>query len=95
MGRGGKSGGTKGFREPVVAAPLFLRGTKSQAWSGRDDVQSPGTYREGLEWMMARRDPEAWLVFIPHWLFLLAVALPWAALLAWRARRRRTGSAFS
>jgi hypothetical protein len=26
-------------------------------------------------------------VFIPHWLILLAFALPWSALLLWRARR--------
>ncbi len=28
-------------------------------------------------------------VFIPHWLLLLAFALPWSALLGWRARRRK------
>ena len=27
-------------------------------------------------------------VFIPHWLVLLSVVLPWSALLLWRARRR-------
>jgi len=26
---------------------------------------------------------------IPHWLILLAIALPWSALLVWRARRRK------
>jgi hypothetical protein len=30
--------------------------------------------------------------FIPHWLLLLAVALPWSGLLIWRARRIRRGS---
>ncbi|WP_035603722.1 hypothetical protein [Haloferula sp. BvORR071] len=30
-----------------------------------------------------------WLCFIPYWLVLLVVAIPWLALLAWRARRRR------
>lgn len=28
-------------------------------------------------------------VFFPYWLMLLAVALPWLGLLAWRARRRK------
>ena len=28
-------------------------------------------------------------VFIPHWLVLLSVALPWSALLLWRAKRRK------
>jgi hypothetical protein len=31
--------------------------------------------------------PELWALFIPHWLLLLTVALPWSALLLWRARR--------
>ena len=28
-------------------------------------------------------------IFVPHWLLLLAVALPWTALVLWRARRRK------
>lgn len=32
------------------------------------------------------------LVNFPHWLLLLAVALPWSGLLLWRARRIRRGS---
>ena len=32
---------------------------------------------------------DRWRVFIPHWLILLVVALPWSALLYWRARRRK------
>ena len=30
-----------------------------------------------------------WRLFIPHWLLLLIFAIPWAALLLWRARRRK------
>jgi len=32
---------------------------------------------------------DRWRVYIPHWLPLLGFALPWTALLAWRAKRRR------
>jgi hypothetical protein len=32
---------------------------------------------------------DSWLLFIPHWLILLAIALPWTGLLLWRARRRK------
>ena len=32
-----------------------------------------------------------WNLFIPHWLILLAVALPWTGMLVWRARRRSAG----
>jgi hypothetical protein len=28
-------------------------------------------------------------IFVPYWLLLLAVALPWTALVLWRARRRK------
>ncbi|MCW1916462.1 hypothetical protein OJ996_22940 [Luteolibacter sp. GHJ8] len=31
-------------------------------------------------------------LFIPHWLLLLSFALPWSALLFWRARRRKRGA---
>jgi hypothetical protein len=37
----------------------------------------------------ADEPPGYWILFIPHWLLLLAVALPWLALLLWRARRRQ------
>lgn len=39
--------------------------------------------------MMKRRDAEAWLVFVPHWLLLLAAVFPWTGLMYWRARRRK------
>ena len=31
----------------------------------------------------------SWVLFIPHWMILLTFALLWAALLLWRARRRK------
>ena len=37
-------------------------------------------------------DTAGWACAIPHWLILLAVALPWTALLIWRANRRKAGS---
>ncbi|WP_035613340.1 hypothetical protein [Haloferula sp. BvORR071] len=33
--------------------------------------------------------PGGWVLFIPHWLLLLAVVLGWVGSLAWRARRIR------
>lgn len=72
---------------PIIAAPLFLRGSGDR--SIPLDYDPSGTYRQNLERMMTRRAPEAWLVFIPHWLPLLAFALPWSGLLLWRARRHR------
>lgn len=31
--------------------------------------------------------PADWCLFLPHWLLLLTVAIPWSALLLWRAKR--------
>ncbi len=31
--------------------------------------------------------PDSGVIYIPHWLLLLTVALPWSALLFWRVRR--------
>ena len=48
-------------------------------------------YREALRGAYSFCPPEAWGVFISHWLILLTVAAPWLGLLFWRARRRMNG----
>lgn len=50
----------------------------------RDDVQ---TVYEADQFTYHYAPPELWKLFIPHWLILLAVALPWGGLLLWRSRR--------
>ena len=72
---------------PAMPAPFLLRGTGSP--SAPITHRAPTSYRDSLEIMMTRRDPQAWLLFIPHWLILLAVILPWAVLLRWQAQRRK------
>lgn len=42
---------------------------------------------------MAFSPPADWILLVPHWLILLAVALPWLGILLWRARRIRRASA--
>ena len=34
---------------------------------------------------------ENWIIFIPHWLLILAVAGTWAGVMAWRRRRIEKG----
>ena len=72
---------------PALPAPVILRGTSPSTVPVSDRV--PVSYRDSLDLMMTRRDPQAWLIFIPHWLTLLAVIFPWTALLFWRSRRRK------
>lgn len=41
-------------------------------------------------------DEGRWILFIPHWLFLLMVAISWGGLMVWKARRRKmAGGALS
>ncbi|QJE97986.1 hypothetical protein [Luteolibacter luteus] len=46
---------------------------------------------ETMTGWMHIRPPEDWLLVLPHWLILLAVALPWFLLLLWRARAALPG----
>ena len=46
------------------------------------------TLRENWLYFLEFQWPVEWVIFLPHWLLLLGFALPWSALLAWRARRR-------
>lgn len=80
-----KPTGTAMSQVPEIAAPFFLRGTGSP--SVAVSPKTSESYREQLEAMMRRRSPEAWLIFIPHWIPLFAVALVWVGLLVLRERR--------
>ena len=72
---------------PLFPAPAFVRGSLLPGM-----VYDPWQVTEADDsqtgWMHFR-PPEDWLLVLPHWLFLLAVALPWAGLLLWRAKRIR------
>jgi hypothetical protein len=71
---------------PLMPAPFILRGTGSP--SAPITTRGAVSYRDSLEIMMTRRSPEAWLIFIPHWLILLAAVLLWVVPLRWRYQRR-------
>jgi uncharacterized membrane protein YhaH (DUF805 family) len=47
------------------------------------------TLREQVMGEVQSGSPEEWVLFIPLWLILLSVFIPWAALLLGRARRRK------
>jgi len=69
-------------------SPLFGRGG---GMKHRDDdpLAEPEAYRDKLEFFMRYRPRGDSLLYIPHWLMLLAFAGPWSAFLAWRWRRMR------
>ncbi|MCW1922995.1 hypothetical protein OKA05_10565 [Luteolibacter arcticus] len=56
------------------------------AWQA--DMQAARSERERFEVSMRHRPVKDGSLFVPYWLFLLAVAVPWLALPFWRARRR-------
>jgi hypothetical protein len=78
-----------------LAEPMFVRST------GDPEIRSRFFAASGPHSHVPRR-PEAvhlrsiffsyvegWALLIPHWLLLLAIALPWAGLLLWRSHRMR------
>lgn len=76
---------------PILPPPLFLRG-------GGDMEFDPPPYSEEEEklayhrWIASKQPgwpTDEWILMIPHWLLLLAIALPWSGLLIGRARRIR------
>lgn len=75
---------------------------------GIDEIQlNDGSRIEVITWTFVSDPPSAWpkplgvasdgvvRAFLPHWLLLFAVALPWSGLLLWRARRIRRANRFS
>lgn len=78
-----------------LPAPFFVRAegrtwTPTRAdlevWS--EEVRDAPTERERMQINLRYRRASDWALSIPHWLILLAFAVPWLALLLWRAQRR-------
>jgi len=83
----------KGYA-PALTAPMFLRGGNGEGGTLQGGgVEDPETYAGRTRRYLANQHAGAWLVFIPHWMILLAAALSWTGLLGWRARRRGRGMA--
>lgn len=70
---------------------LFGRGVKgAEPWdSARLPVWEEGSIFAMPQILKSDDGLPSTQIFIPHWLLLLAVAVPWAALLLWRAWRRK------
>lgn len=75
-------------RAPIIASAAFRRGEALPPYTPAEaDALVLDTNRD---WMLAalRYMPrETWIILIPHWLILLAFALPWTGLLVWRTKR--------
>lgn len=80
-----------------------ISGEKRPAKVGIDQIElNDGKRIKVITWTFDSGPPSAWAkllavasdgvwnVFVPHWLLLLAVALPWSGLLLLRARRQRS-----
>ena len=83
------------IRFEVAPPPFYLRGGfrsgKSPASQPASFVPKLVTYRQSMKNYAKNYHPsDYWNLFIPHWLILLAVALPWTGMLVWRGRRRKS-----
>lgn len=71
--------------ESLTPSPFFH--TSEQYSAGvRLDPSHPWFENESEEFTPYH--PGVWVCYIPYWLILPAVAVPWLGLLGWRARRR-------
>lgn len=75
------------YRQETLPPPLLIRGDSTEQ-KAQPLLREPFTIRESYA-SAAKRYPGSIRIFIPHWLLLLAVALPWSGLLLLRARRIR------
>ncbi len=69
-------------------AALFQRGTHDgsrEIYQG--DLDAARDAREYYQISMYFQGEDSWMLFVPYWLALLVIAMPWIALLLWRARR--------
>ncbi|MCW1913722.1 hypothetical protein OJ996_09060 [Luteolibacter sp. GHJ8] len=73
--------------------PTFITGAQAASRFNDKDWWEKSDADETLEYemimMLVGGRPNDWALSMPYWSLLCAVALPWSALLLWRARRRK------
>ena len=74
-----------GFHRAAELSPELRQALTDVAMGTRKGFR----LEEHFKMNMTLAPPGAWALFIPHWLLLLTVVVPWTALLLWRARRRK------
>jgi len=85
----------RAFRTEIFPAPLFMRGG-DQRFSDEEwqrDRNSRPSVREDIIRVWRKSQPSALILYLPYWLLLCAFTVAWAALLLWRAKRRKGGVA--
>jgi len=80
---------------PALPEPVLRHGGNMDlsTFFNRTAKDRPITYQDELRQWMAYQAPGDWLILIPHWLSLLAVAALWTGLLIWRGERRMRAAA--
>jgi hypothetical protein len=70
------------------ATPMLVRGDGFRQQEMNRSDRGAVTYQDRMtgvaKWGFP---PRNWVLFLPHWIVLLAFALAWTGLLFWRARR--------
>lgn len=73
----------------IFPRALWLKGGGPRRRASPDELARIKTYEQHIFHNNSFAPPDHYTVFLPHWLLLLAVSIPWSALLLWRARRRK------
>jgi hypothetical protein len=72
--------------------PFIGRGKRQSDGDLPASKEGPRTLRDNWQYYLIFQPPAEWVLFLPHWIMLLACAVPWSGLLVCRARRRRSTS---
>ena len=76
------------YVEQIMPPPFFLRGEGKPPSSGTYFVERI-TFKEEAKWAFAFSPLDSWNIYLPHWLMVMLVAVPWVSFLGWRWRRQR------
>ena len=77
--------GRPAFARPLEGAELEEFQATGMVRGRTPDLVAADFYRN----MVPSTGEEKWMLFIPHWLLLPIVAIPWVGLLVWRWRRAK------
>jgi hypothetical protein len=72
-----------GWPQQFFPAPFLVRANAAVDCSSMDST----TLKEATQFSVNLDGPGTWSLYLPFWIILLPILIPWSLLLLWRARR--------